>query len=210
MSLLLNVPYEEKELAKSNGALWNPQLKTWYLPSNRYNLLSTVEQWITEKDFNIVLPEEIILAHTSRKCWSCSQLNTVTAIGANSFYLKDEEDASWKEMDFFTLFESISSVSANLHSFLQDYYPHIKLGYSKTVGDYYWSNHCSSCKKLQGDWFLFNEPGVNFCPVSPENAATITLRNFTFQSAPLINADFSMGDTMDLIIDYAQWGNPIG
>ena len=29
--LLLNVPYEEKDEAKSLGAKWNPELKKWYI-----------------------------------------------------------------------------------------------------------------------------------------------------------------------------------
>ena len=31
MSLFLNVPYNEKDEAKSLGALWNPQRKKWYV-----------------------------------------------------------------------------------------------------------------------------------------------------------------------------------
>ena len=31
MSLILNVPYKEKDEAKALGAKWNPQLKKWYV-----------------------------------------------------------------------------------------------------------------------------------------------------------------------------------
>lgn len=32
--LLLNVPYEEKDEAKSLGAKWNPELKKWYIQNH--------------------------------------------------------------------------------------------------------------------------------------------------------------------------------
>jgi len=209
MPLILNVPYTEKDLAKSKGAFWSPQLKTWYLPDERYDLLSAVERWIPENGFNIILPGEIILAHAIRNCWNCGRANTVTAIGANSFYLKDGEGSSWEEIGFFTLFEGITLISINLKTFLQNYYPDMRLAYSKTAEGYYWSNHCAACKKIQGDWFLFSEPGGAFSPISPEKAAEITLKSFTFQSSPMINGGFIMGDTMEFIIDYAKWETPI-
>ena len=31
MDLILNVPFNEKEEAKRKGALWNPQIKRWYV-----------------------------------------------------------------------------------------------------------------------------------------------------------------------------------
>ncbi len=31
MEILLKVPYAEKDLAKKQGAKWNPKLKSWYI-----------------------------------------------------------------------------------------------------------------------------------------------------------------------------------
>ena len=33
--LLLNVPYAEKDEAKSLGAKWNPKLKKWYVTNSK-------------------------------------------------------------------------------------------------------------------------------------------------------------------------------
>ena len=35
MSLLLNVPYAEKDEAKALGAKWNPELKKWYVENRK-------------------------------------------------------------------------------------------------------------------------------------------------------------------------------
>ena len=38
MALILNVPYSEKDQAKSLGARWNPELKKWYVERRKdYN-----------------------------------------------------------------------------------------------------------------------------------------------------------------------------
>ena len=36
MPLLLDVPFEEKDEAKEKGARWNPELKKWFAPNNKY------------------------------------------------------------------------------------------------------------------------------------------------------------------------------
>lgn len=35
MSLLLDVPYSEKDEAKKLGARWNPELKKWYVEDKK-------------------------------------------------------------------------------------------------------------------------------------------------------------------------------
>lgn len=32
-AIYLNVPYAQKDIAKANGARWNPSVKKWYLPA---------------------------------------------------------------------------------------------------------------------------------------------------------------------------------
>jgi hypothetical protein len=40
----LNVPYSQKDLAKSLGARWNSRMKAWYAPKGAN--LSLFEQWL--------------------------------------------------------------------------------------------------------------------------------------------------------------------
>ena len=44
MHVLLDVPYQEKDLAKKRGARWNPQLKSWYVDD--LTKVGAVSEWI--------------------------------------------------------------------------------------------------------------------------------------------------------------------
>jgi hypothetical protein len=46
MTTFLNVPYAEKDEARSLGARWNPTRKSWYVPSGV--ALEPFEKWIKE------------------------------------------------------------------------------------------------------------------------------------------------------------------
>ncbi|WP_205508848.1 DUF5710 domain-containing protein [Longitalea arenae] len=207
MPLNLNVPYSEKDLAKARGAFWNPELKTWYVPDTKYSELTHFEKWLPVNDVDLILPRDLVIALTARICWKCNHNNQVIAIGANSFYEKgfnDEENKQiWDKHDFFTLFQNIKIISGSLLHILTEQYPNYKLGYSKTVGGKYWSNHCSQCKAIQGDWFLFDEPGSAFTPLSPQEASRISLKKIHLPFDTMINGTFSLGDHLDLIQDYA-------
>ena len=47
----LNVPYAEKDTAKSLGAKWDPAKKKWYAPANTE--LSSFSKWQTESVSNV-------------------------------------------------------------------------------------------------------------------------------------------------------------
>ena len=42
MSLIIDVPYAEKDEAKSLGAKWNPNLKKWYVEVGNFLLFKIV------------------------------------------------------------------------------------------------------------------------------------------------------------------------
>ncbi|OMP74736.1 DUF5710 domain-containing protein [[Flexibacter] sp. ATCC 35208] len=202
--LLLNVPYFEKDQAKANGAFWEPTLKTWYLPEGKLHLFPAVAKWLPEKEVNIII-SELIIAHAHRSCWKCSHVNTVIALGAPSFYEINSETNSCDVSDFFTLFQEISTLSAHLATFLKQHYPHFKPGYSKTTATTNWNNHCSSCNSLQGEWFLFQEPGAAFYPTTPSEAQHIIIKQHPLEYAVLLHAGYSYGDSLDLMEEHARW-----
>ncbi|MCW3468025.1 DUF5710 domain-containing protein [Chitinophaga nivalis] len=206
MSLQLNVPFAEKDAAKSKGAMWDPATKIWYLPEDRYERLPEVEQWIPAPNTPIILPTELTVAQADRPCWKCQHPNQVIAVGSYYFYEKDineRDETVWLEQSFFTLFQQVSALSDNLQHFLKDHYPHYRYGYSHTTQTSYWCNHCVSCQSIQGDWFLFDEADSVFNPTSPAAAAHILLKKFQFKYAPLIDAGYSYGDHLRLITEFA-------
>ncbi|HVI46760.1 MAG TPA: DUF5710 domain-containing protein [Chitinophaga sp.] len=210
MSLQLNVPLTESDEAKARGVLWDPNLKTWYLPQDQYGRLMEVDKWIPEKDTAIILSNEVTVAHAERPCWKCGHPNKVIAIGSNYFYEKDineRDEPVWLEQGFFTLFQQIATVSDNLQTLLRDHYPHYSKDYAKATGTSYWNNHCETCQQVQGDWHLFDEPGSVFYPTNPETAAHILLKTFQLKYAPRIDAGYSYGDHLRLITEFAGQGS---
>ena len=205
MSLLLNVPFAEKENAAAKGARWDNIAQTWYLPEDQYDRLMEIDQWIPEKNPSIILPSEVSIVHASRPCWKCRHNNPVIALAGSYFYEKDmseRDEAVWLAQDFFTLFQQVTAISDNLQIFLKDYYPHFSAAH--TAGGQYWLNHCESCNSIQGDWHLFDEAGSVFNPTEKAAAELLLIRNIQLKYAPLIDAGYCLGDHLKLINEFAQ------
>ncbi|NML41186.1 hypothetical protein HHL17_28590 [Chitinophaga sp. G-6-1-13] len=206
MSLLLNVPAAEETEAKSKGALWDANLQTWYLPDINYDHIMEVDKWITDRDTAIILSDEVIIAHAHQTCPHCQHNTSVIAIGSDFFYEKDmneRDELVWFELDFFTLFQQTSVISAHLFNFFRDNYPHYKQGPARSADGFYWCNHCEHCGKDIDDATLFADPGSIFNPDDAAAATAITLRAFPFKYAPHIDADYNMNNNVRLINEFA-------
>ncbi|NSL90068.1 hypothetical protein ECE50_024750 [Chitinophaga sp. Mgbs1] len=203
MSLLLNVPVAEEATAKARGVLWDTHVQSWYLPDINYDRLMEVDSWIADKDNAIILPDEIMIAHTTTLCRHCNHASPVIAIGSDYFFVKEmneRDEPVWLEQDFFTLFEQTATLSDNLRLLLQENYPHYKPGHSGTT---YWNNHCTHCNNPLDDRLLFEEAGSAFHPESQEAAAAISLKLFQFKYAPRIDAGYTTGPYLRLITEFA-------
>lgn len=69
MHVLLDVPYQEKDLAKKRGARWNPQLKSWYVDD--LTKVGAVSEWIGND--NIVC-ENLYILTKEHTCWKCGKI----------------------------------------------------------------------------------------------------------------------------------------
>jgi hypothetical protein len=49
IKIYLNVPYEEKEIAKSNGAIWDNQIKKWFITAGKGDL-NLFKQWMVNQN----------------------------------------------------------------------------------------------------------------------------------------------------------------
>ena len=76
--LILNVPYNEKDDAKSLGARWNPIIKKWYVKDKKdYHKFI---HWI-EPYGNIVIIDELYLIEGVKKCFRCGKDTRVIGFG---------------------------------------------------------------------------------------------------------------------------------
>lgn len=209
MGLKLKVTYQEKEEAKSKGAFWDTEYKTWYVPAHKdYN---DFIKWIDTGKFSIIGKKPFYVAHNKRACWKCSELTEVIALASNRFYeldyvnIDDENDSSqkWFEQDYFSFFSTPEYIDKEIIELIQQKFPFYKFGYSKTINGKYWANHCQSCNALQGDFFNHSEPGGAFFPTSIEECQEIKLIEVPSKFDLTLSAGTGMSSIEDIIFENA-------
>ena len=207
MPLKINVPYKEKEEAKSKGACWDTENKTWYVPENKdYN---DFIKWIDTEKITIIAKKPFYLAVNKRNCWKCAGSTKVVALSSNHFYefdYVDDDDLNqeWVERDYFTFFSMPDNIEKEIIELIQKKYPFYKYGYSKTVEGKYIANHCQNCNALQGDFFNHNEPGGAFSPISIEECQEITLIEVPSKYDLMLNAGTGLSSIEDLIVEHSK------
>lgn len=149
----LNVSYKEKDLAKSKGAKWNPDVKTWFVDDMR--LLSELSRWV---DIHNIICKKIYVFEMKRVCWKCKKETNVVCLGTDESY---SLESSYKKNCDILLFSYLKHMPISLADYMNDkfgYYP----SYSKAIDDTYFINHCKYCKSVQGDNFLHEVPDESF------------------------------------------------
>lgn len=86
---------------------------------------------------------------------------------------------------------------------LKEKYNYYK-SYSKTVNDSYLANHCSNCKVIQGDFFLFGEVDSTFFVDSIERAKKLKLYKIPLKNDLIVDLNIGWGSTDYMIDEYAQ------
>lgn len=81
--LLLNVPYEEKDVAKRLGARWNPNLKKWYV-KDRVDY-PKFKKFITKSDSFCILYDEFYIIKSKRIGYSGKTETPIIGYGVNKF-----------------------------------------------------------------------------------------------------------------------------
>ena len=161
MSLIIDVPFSEKDEAKSLGAKWTPKLKKWYVEERKN--YHKFEKWILgnkENNFNYIDDEIHIVSH-------------------------------------------IKPLSKDLLDKLKEKYNYYE-SYSKTINDSYLANHCSNCKIIQGEFFLFGEIDTPFFVDSIEKAKGLKLYKVPLENDLIVDLDIGFGSEDHLIEKYAQ------
>ena len=213
MPLKINVPFKDKDEAKSKGAFWDAELKTWYVPNHKeYN---NFLKWINTNNFSIIAQAPFFLAVNERNCWKCSQSTTMVSLASDNFfeldYLNDKEGDETKALfsqNHFTFFSSPTYMNKEVIELINQKFPFYKLGYSKTVNEKYWANHCMKCNSLQGDFFNHNEPGGAFSPMSIEECKQLTLLKIPTKYDLTIEAGTGWSSLNDEILKFskrAEW-----
>ncbi len=208
MSLIINVPYDEKDEAKSLGAKWNPNLKKWYVDErkNYYKF----EKWILgNKEYVSILCDYFYIVEGTHICFKCHKPTKVIGFGVKNFFEVydskeyDNEDNFCYYDDVIRIGSHIEPLSKDLLDKLKEKYNYYE-SYSKTVNASYLANHCSNCKVIQGEFFLFGEVDTPFFIDSIEKAKQLKLYKIPLENDVIVDLDIGFGSEDYLIEKYAQ------
>ena len=154
MKMLLNVPYPQKDLAKSKGAKWNPNIKSWYIDD--VTKVDSVKQWLPP--FNIIC-ENLYLLKMQHFCWKCGKQMDVVMLATDKSY-SDENGEKYQQNVNLQLLTYVKSMPGALAKYLTQYLYRPSL--SKTICEDYFVNHCPYCGRITGDNYLHEIPQQAF------------------------------------------------
>jgi hypothetical protein len=209
----LNVPFSEKDLAKSLGARWDPAARKWYVPSDRDT--APFSRWLrrpdgaappaghaakasgpvdlaqpdpTRSDWQdpVVIRSPIYVAETNTHCWKCGGWTVVVAIGAEDVEFDGERT---REL---VLVSDVDELPGEIAALVARRWPLYRVAYSKTLGGRYYMNHCEKCGATQGDFFLHSEHGGAFFPNDAAAARRIVAHKL------LLSGSFSLRATASI------------
>jgi hypothetical protein len=205
MPLKINVPYSDKDVAKSKGAFWDVEQKTWFVPDHKD--INDFHQWIDRSKVSVVIKSPVSIALNSSDCYKCANKTAVIALASNNFYYlstDENEDEKWFRADGLSFFSMPIFIENELVGNINRLFPNYKIAYSKTAESSYWANHCEHCGALQGDFFLHSEPGGAFFPLEIEEYEKLTFITVPSKFDVEVDADYSWLSNADDIPDYVK------
>ena len=146
--LYLNVPYEQKDEAKSMYARWNSEKKKWYATNPKFYF--RFSRWI---EGATVVQNKVYLAKCPKTCWKCKKETPVYTFAVRSEDLIDiihNETNIEAAIGYDVVFIPIHlKLPKDIKKYLVEY-TSCKDKYSKTVQATYFANVCVHCDALQG------------------------------------------------------------
>ena len=205
MPLKINVPYSDKDSAKSKGAFWDVEQKTWFVPDHKD--INDFQQWINKSKVSVIIKSPVSIALNSSDCYKCANKTAVISLASNNFYYlntDENEDEKWFRADGLSFFSMPVFIENEIAGKIKRLFPNYKIAYSKTAESSYWANHCEHCGALQGDFFLHSEPGGAFFPLEIEEYEQLTFITVPSKFDVEIDADYSWLSNADVIPKYAK------
>ena len=180
----LKVSFAEKDEAKTLGARWDKDLKTWYIPdgvdASLFAKWLHVPTAISDEPEYRIRSINYFIACSHTLCWKCQQQTKVFAFilpEEHQEYIYDDEDEEgyWSNYEAIGTMSNVLKLELSVWKRLQTFTKLYKPAYSKQAGGRYFMNHCEHCNATQGDFFMHSEPGGAFFPTTEGEAGRITV-----------------------------------
>jgi hypothetical protein len=178
--IYMNVPFSEKDSAKSLGALWDAGVKKWYF-EGPVKEISKFGKWLSGgREQTLIVYENFCIIEARRICFKCKNQTRIIGFGIREHsILEDNQDGSYSIGDpddlpeledemYLAWADDESKIPPLLLSYLTSRYS-VRTGYSSVVGKSF-ANHCDHCGIIQGNHYLFVEdsPLSTSTPVEKE------------------------------------------
>lgn len=178
----LDVPYEEKDMAKRLGARWDSYYRVWHVHPGVD--MRPFERWLPIRHEYSVRARSYFVAESDIGCWKCGKVFSVNALmlpaGHEDLEPGDDEspEAIWYQRHSVGMLTYVTSLPATVAHSLKTLAPNYWVDYSQTTRSEYWMNHCAHCGAKQGDFPLLCEVGSPFRPMDEKSASLVTVRAF--------------------------------
>lgn len=177
----LEVPYDDRNLAKSLGARWNPQRKVWYIDDQRD--LAPFQQWLPQPTRINHRSVGYFLLISHRLCWKCQSDTSVYGFALPSGhealeYIDDEsvsgEDElgsdddgtpTWMRRENPEVILYASSICEGALASMAGLTRHYMKDFSATTRTRYYMNHCEHCDAKLGDFDTIEEFDAPLTPL---------------------------------------------
>lgn len=142
-----------------------------------------MNQTDTDTDGN-VRGDVHFIACTEARCAACERRTRLVALAAPAGHERMEAEENpfaagptnvWQMTQLPAFLFYLTYLPASLRERLQAAAPRYRFAADASTGETYWANHCAYCGEAFDDVALFCEPGGAFMPMSPEEAAAISL-----------------------------------
>ena len=178
--IYLNVPYNEKEQAKSLGARWDAKVKKWFF-HGAVSEFSKFGKWIADGyEQTLIVYECFHIIESLRTCFKCGENTRVIGFGIrehsilmdnddDTYSIDDPDDFPEMENEIYLAWSADEEeIPPLILSYIKSKYS-VKTGYSSVVGSCF-ANHCDHCGVIQGNNYLFDEdsPLNTMTPVEEE------------------------------------------
>jgi len=121
----------------------------------------------------------IYLLRARERCWKCHSPQEVIAILTCRLQEQDPECGEYLYENEPILLHNVTQMPAPILSHIQSLHVRFEKRQSRTAETAYYMNTCP-CGAHFGDFYLFSEPGGAFFPLSPEDAACVTIEKLPF------------------------------
>jgi hypothetical protein len=193
-SIDLEVPYQEKELAKALGARWDARRKIWYVVDRED--LTPFDRWLPRPPRINHRSDSYMLLESQRGCWNCGQATRVFGFamprGHEQFeessgdlefssdaeyetWLDGPEAMQWVSQTAAAVLCYVIHISESALSRMQSLTIRYRKDFSSVTGTRYFMNHCESCDAKLGDFETIEEFDAPLCPIGTASASRLFL-----------------------------------